>query len=195
MARLSEFKFNLSEFYNKHKYITLTLLFLVIVALLTGVFTAIKMYRISSNVSFEDFSFITLYNGSIYDFSVFVKRFLSALIVVGIILLSSINKYLNIIGCAVICYRAFLLSLNCAFIVMLLGLGGALNAILIIFPCNIICILLMLVLFILCVFGCKGDDKSVKFKYSTLIMVCILILNIVEWLLLIIFKPTTILII
>ena len=199
IVRLSEIKYGLLEFYKKYKYLILTILFFLILSVLTGCFTAVKIYKNNKDINYCDFSFITLYNGTIYNFVVFTRRYLSALVVIAILTLAAINKHLKILGFMFICYRAFLLSLNCVFIILLLGLGGALNAILIILPCNILCILIMSIYFILCINLGNNKNNCKKNgglgKYLVITMVGVLLINGLECLLLFILKPTTILII
>lgn len=198
--RINNLKYSFLGFYKSNKAKLLILAFLLLLSLLTGIFTAIKLYNINSEVNLLNYSFVTLIDGAIYTFSIFIKRFLSMLLVIGLLILFSLNKYISVFGYLLLCYRAFLLSINCTLIVIVLGIGGAINGILIILPCHLIEILLMSLIFILGMSACKNKKAYGSFgngfsKHLTLIIVASLIVDILEILLLYLFKASTILII
>ena len=170
------------------------------VSLLTGVFTAFKINELKGVVDFNDFSFITLVNGSIYTFSIFLKRYLSMLIMLGLILLVSLSKYTSFIGYLLISYRAFLLTMNIALIIIYLGLGGAINAIIIILPCQLVELLLLTLMYIVATNACKRKCETGRFgdeyfKCLLFFLIVSLIISLLEMILLFVFKTTTILII
>lgn len=200
ISKLSHIKYSLLQFYNKFKLKILITSFLLVVFLLTGIFTALKISNLDDVVKKIGFSFEAILDGDIYSFSFFIKRCLSFLLVLGILYIFSLNKFLNIFGIALLCYRMFLLALNVVLIIRFIGIGSVIIAILIILPCQLIQLLLLsCMFFIFC--AIKKDKKQCGF-YSKNYLRCILyliiaslIVNLIELLLLIIFKATTILVI
>lgn len=200
IGKLSQVKYSLLNFYSKNKFKILLIGFLLVVFLLTGVFTALKISDLEKAIKTAEFSFEAITNGDIYDFSFLIKRFLSFLLVVALLFVFSLNKYINIFGYILICYRAYLVALNCTLIIRYMGIGGVINSIVIILPCQIIQLVLISIMFLIfCAIRkykkeCGIYNKTYN-KYILYVLISSLLVNIIELLLLIIFKATTILII
>lgn len=195
----SHFKYSTIQFFHKNKFKIILLGFLIVLLLLTGLFTALKISDIDKAIKSVQFSFEAIVDESIYDFSFFVKRYISILLVMGLIYIFCLNKFLVPFGFALIGYRAFLVALNCTMIIRYVGIGGVINSIIIILPCQIIQLVLLSVFFIiLCdMRKCKSQGEVTKNHSNCLIWILILafLVNVLELLLLIIFKASTILII
>ena len=193
-------KYDMLEFYNINKSKIFILAIIILLMLLTGIFTGIKLYNLYKSIDINDYSFVTLITNDIYSLSVFLKRFLSALLVMGLIILFSLNKYIHIFGYFLIAYRAFLLTMNCALIVMVLGIGGVIDGVLIILPCQLLMLILIGIIFIISINAFKQKKMYGKvgegyYKWLIIFLLCAFIICVIESLLLIIFKPTTILIV
>ena len=199
-AKINNIKYSFISFCNQNKLALFFSFLLIIIFLLTGIFTGIKLYNLNSSINFNDYSFITLVSGDIYSVTIFIKRFLSVILVLGLCILFSINKWLRPLGYCLICYRAFLISLNCTFIVIFLGIGGAINSILIIFPCQIALLTIILFCFITSISAFKikslcGKLNNNMLNHILFSIIIVFIINILEALLLVTFKSTTLLII
>ena len=199
-AKLSTIKYNTIGFLNQNKNVLYLLLFLIVLSLLTGIFTGIKINNINNLANFDNYSFFTLISGDIYSVSIFIKRFLSAMLVMGLCIVFSLNKWLYVLGFLLVCYRAFLVSLNCTFIIIILGIGGAINSILILMPCQLLLLFTICFVFIVGIKAFKqkslcGSLSDNFFKSVMLGTILIFTINIIESLLLITFKSTTLLII
>lgn len=193
-------KIFLQDFFKRNKLLIYLLIFAILISLLTGIFTSIKLYNADNDISLEDFSMYAMIDGEVYSFKYFILRFLSCLIVTGLLFICSLNIFLNIFGIALIVYRAFLITLNCTFIIIKMGLGGVLSSVLIVFPVQIMLIVLLAFMFVVYVNMSKDkkvcgvyDVKSKKLLIALLFIM--LLLDVIEVTLLLIFKPTTILII
>lgn len=200
ISKLSHIKYSLIAFYNKYKSKVLITSFLLMVFFLTGVFTALKISNLDDVVKKIGFSFEAIIDGDVYSFSFFIKRFLSFLLVFALLYVFSLNKFLNIFGIALLCYRMFLLALNCTLIIRFIGVGSIIIALLIILPCQLIqIIILSCMFFIFCAINkekkeCGFINKS-YIKIIIYLVITSLIINLVELILLIIFKATTILVV
>lgn len=200
IGKLSQIKYSLLHFYSKNKFKIFIICFLIVVFLLTGIFTALKISDLEKALKSAEFSFEAVANGDIYDFSFFIKRYMSILLMIGLLFVFSLNKFISVFGFVLIGYRSYLVALNCTLIIRYMGIGGVINSIVIILPCQIIQLLLMSIVFmIFCVM--KKEKKECGFvnrnylKYLIWMLVLSFVVNIIELLLLIIFKATTILII
>lgn len=199
-AKWVAIKYTVVEFWRKNKFLLILLGGLILIALLTGVFTSIKLYNLDNDIDLTDYSVKTMVDGSIYSFSYFLLRLLSCLIIIGLLLLFSLNKFMYFLGVSLIVYRTYLITLNCTFIIIKYGVGGILNAILIILPCQLLFLFLITILFVLFIdmFKQKKECGSVDSGYYKLILyllLLLLVIDLVEIILLVVFKPTTILII
>ena len=92
------------------------------------------------------------------------------------------------------------MALNCTLIVMNMGIGGAINSIIIILPCHLVQLLLMSLFFLLVctMFNDKKNCGTLNkgyFKPLIYALIFALIVNIIELLLLLVFRATSILII
>lgn len=197
-AKWATLKYTIIEFLQKHKVWLVVLGSLILIALLTGVFTSIKLYNLDNDIDLTDYSIKTMLNGDIYTFGYFLLRLVSCLVVVGLLLVFAMNKFLYFLGISLIVYRAYLITLNCTFIIIKCGVSGILNAFLIILPCQILFLLILSLLFLLFVGIFKQKKIGGCGDYNNLIMwllIMMLIIDVVEIILLVVFKPTTILII
>ena len=61
----------------------------------------------------------------------------------------ALNKFVSLFGYILISYRAFLVTLNCTLLIKYMGIGGAINSIIIIFPCQLMQLLLVAMVFVL----------------------------------------------
>lgn len=200
VSKFASIRYSLIEFYKKNQIKIWIISFLILVALLTGIFTAVKLTDLEKALKYAEFSFEALMEGDIYKFSFFIKRFGSILLVLALLLLCSLNKFTRTFGYVLIAYRGFLLSLNITLIIMHMGFAGAVNAIIVILPCQLLELLLMTLFFVVTIHAINDKNYCGKFngmfvKYLLLILLGTFLVNVIELILLLIFKATTILII
>ncbi len=200
IGKFAGLKYSCLHFYNKNKLKFFIITFLIVLFLLTGLFTALKVTNLEKALKLVEFSFESLMDGDVYKLSFFFKRLASILLVMALLFLFSMNKFSAVLGFMLIGYRSFLLALNCTLIVMYMGVGGALNSIVIILPCQLLQLILMSILFIVCIamFKEKRDCGAINGGLKTClvyILIASLLVNIIELILLLIFKATSILII
>lgn len=178
---------------------TLTILFLTIIALITGIIVAIRTkdsYNISDNFGVVDISS----NG--INSSTFFTRLLSMLLVFAILLGSSFNNYTFVIGLIFLGYRAYLLGLNLCLMIVFYGFSGVVVSVIVAFPCQILTLLVLSIFFIVmsktfCDYrnfgGCRTPKQKTKIILTTLAL--LLFLCIVETILLALFSARVILVI
>lgn len=195
-----DLKYGLLNFYNKNKWIILSLSLVLIIALLTGVFTSIKLYKLDSDLDLKEYSIYALLNGSLYTFKYVLLRILSICIVSILLYVCALSKWLYILGVGLLVYRAFLIALNCALVVVKYGINGLFFSLIIICICQILILLLLAlqyVVFINMIQTKKVCGSILWEDKNKLVWIFILlaVASILQLIILYIFKATTLLII
>ena len=192
------------DFVRKHKVLLLCLLFISLVAVLTGVFTAIKNADNCSAVWFDNYNIKNFYDSDMGTWDLFFDRFGSYFACLIIVFLSSLNVFLTPFSVAVLVIRAYLVGLNCCFMFLLFGLSGMLTTIIIILPIQIINLVLLIAFCALMFirarnkkkYGayCVGGEKKPIVIFFIFLALFTLV-NVVETLLLFVFSSKIILVI
>lgn len=194
-------KYNMTEFFAQNKYKIIVCLLFCFVGLLTGIFTAIKLYDLDDSDVFESFN-LTYQLEDLEKFSQnFFGRLLSYEIVLAILLIFSLNPVLYIFGWCLLAYRSFLISINCVMLILFFSFNGIIKALLIILPCQLLMILILIGFFCYMIKHmrynrCVNCKKFTLFFNAFLIATLLLsLINIVETFLLFIFRSNVILVI
>lgn len=199
--KTTNLKYTIQDFFYQHKLKIFVCGFCIILGVLTGIFTAIKMNANDATELFEAFN-ITNSISDIEKFNEnFFGRMFSYTIVTLLLFAFSQSSILNIFSYCLITYRAFLISINCVMLIIVYSFGGILKSIIIIFPCQLI------MLCLLCLYFCFAYSKTCERKkyknlrtkdyfYPIIItIVALSVVNLVETLLLFVFKSSVILVI
>lgn len=172
---------------------------ITLIAFVTGIFTAIKFTNGSITIIYSDFGIKEFASGTIGTTEMFFQRFLSYAVILLILTLCSLTSFLFPVGMIFIVYRGFLLGLNITFIIVIYGISGIITGILIIFPLQLLILVLMIVFFIMarnrCIVKSKYGTKS-GINVFLLMLVFLLLLtlvNLVETILLVISSAKVIL--
>lgn len=194
-------KFSFIEFLTNNKTKIIVCCMFCLIGILTGIFTAVKLQSAGDTDILESFNVIY----KIEDFenfsANFFSRLLSYLLVSVLLLVFSLNQFLSLFGWCLLAYRSFLISLNCVSFIFIFSFNGILKSILIIFPCQLLMIITLMIFFsYMCnvfyqnkKFGCGKRNNTI-----TPILICniiLTVLNLVETLLLFIFRSNVILVI
>ena len=199
--KITSFKYNTIDFLYKNKVKIYICAFCLILGMFTGIFTAIKMYNSEVTELFEAFNITDSIEKIEALNENFFARMLSYEIVLFLLFIFSQSQFISTFGYCLITYRMFLVSINCVVLVIVYTFGGILKSLLIIFPCQI------LMLIILCLYFCYNNYTTCHRKKYKIIKItdCIYpfviasllltLLNIIESLLLFVFKSNVILVI
>lgn len=199
-SKFANLKYSCIAYYNKYKIKIFLASFIIILFLLTGIFTALKISDMEKALKTVEFSFEALIDGKIYSFSFFVKRLLSCFLVMGLLYVFAMTKFTFPLGYLLIGYRAFMLGINFALILRHMGIGALINC-LIIFICQMLQLLVIAMFFTLicALFKEKRNlghifDNGLK-KGIVYAIILSLLINVLEVILLLLFKASSILII
>jgi len=172
---------------------------IVLIAFLTGIIVAIKTKVNYDNLN--NLGVVCFKKGGIINTS-FFTRFLSMLLIILICFGCSFSKYLFPIASLFLAYRGYLLGVNICLIFAINGIGGIITSLLIIFPCQIIALVLLTLFYILmcktqrdyCLFGSSRVSNQ-KLKLFLSVLIALLLICFIESILLAIFSPRVILVI
>ena len=197
--RISNIRYGVTGFFRQNKIKIFVLIFLAILGILTGIFTALKCGVDISNIQGYNLSIYA--NGNIFSFDIFFTRMLSHIVVIAVISLGSLSIFLLPISYLLFIYRGYSIGFNCTLLIVLFGFSGMFTSIVIIIPCQIALTFLFIVYFCLMIdraiqrkrFGYCEKPKFLKLFFVMLII--LILLNLIETLLLILLNARTILII
>lgn len=199
--KFGNIRFACSNFLLENKGKIIIFAFLLILSILTGVLTAIKLSK-TGGICLDDFSMILFIDGEAHTINVMLSRFLSCILISGLLLLFSLNYYVSALGFCLLVYRGYLLGLNCAILIIFCGFGGILNSILVIFPCHLIIMVLLGFMFCMMLsyfrrkkrYGvCKSDLGPIKILLIYLIL--IFVVCVIEAILLLLLQSKVVLVI
>ncbi len=192
------------DYIRRHKLLLICVMFIVLASVLTGVFTAIKNADNYSSVWFDNYNIVQFYKSNMGTWDLFFDRFISYLICLIIMFLCSLNIFLTPLSFVVLIIRSYLVGLNCCFMFLLFGFGGMITTIIIIFPIQIINLLLMVCFSsTMCVkaknkkrYGsyCVGNEKKPIVLFLIYLLAFTLV-NVLETVLLFVFSSKIILVI
>ena len=197
--RISNIKYGITGFFRQNKIKIFVLIFLAVLGILTGVFTALK-----SGISVynsQDYNLFVFTNGNLFSFDIFFSRMLSHITVIAVISLGSLSIVILQISYLIYIYRAYLIGFNCTLLIVLFGFSGIFTSIVIIIPCQIAVTFVFIVYFCIMInraiekrrFGYCEKPKFLKVFLITLLILTLL--NVIETLLLICLNGNTILVI
>ena len=194
-------KYSLSEFVSNNKYKILVCLVFCFIGLLTGIFTAVKIYKLDDSDVFESFN-LTYQLSDLENFSAnFFGRLISYEMVCLLLLVFSLHPIMHIFGWCLLAYRSFLVAINCVMIILFFSFNGVIKSLLIILPCQLLMLVCLLVFFCFVSKQIK-INKFIRCKKTSTILnpllivsLCLSIINLVETLLLFIFRSNIILVI
>lgn len=197
--RISNIKYGITGFFRQNKIKIFVLIFLAVLGILTGVFTALKSGISVYNT--QDYNLFVFTNGNLFSFDIFFSRMLSHITVIAVISLGSLTILLLPFSYLIYIYRAYLIGFNCTLLIVLFGFSGIFTSIVIIIPCQIAVTFVFIVYFCIMInraiekrrFGYCEKPKFLKVFLITLLILTLL--NVIETLLLICLNGNTILVI
>ena len=183
---------------NKGKLV-LTFL-LVLVAIFTGVFVAIKANSNFNLGCLQEINVGDFYSGFVASSSAFLTRCLSLFVNVLILSLLSLTPFLFPLAEILFVYRGYLFGLNFALLFIFYGFGGMFTAIVVVLPCQLATIFALILFYLIFSKECFNSHKFGhcdfnKFLFIILALVILLALNLVETLLLFLLNGKVILVI
>lgn len=200
-AKWANLKYSTVGFFKANQFKIIIVSAIVLLAFVTGIFSAVKFVDGESTIAYSDFGIKEFASGNSGTTAMFFERFASYGAVIIVLSLCSLTAFLFPIGVVFLVYRGFLLGLNITFVVVLYGMSGIVTGILIIFPLQLAMLCLLLWFFILardkCVVkGKYGTKKGVNLAVLMLVFLLLLTLvNIAETTLLVLTSARVILII
>lgn len=173
---------------------------LVLVAIFTGVFIAIKCHRTYELGRLREISLNDFYMGIAASSSAFFSRSISLVVNVLILTGLSFSPFLLPLAQVLFVYRGYLFGLNFALVFIFYGIGGAITGIIVILPCQIATLFVLIMFFV--IFqkinrNCRrfGGAECNRFLFVVLGIVLLLLLNLIETILLCVLSGKVIMVI
>lgn len=201
IGKFQNLKYSILHFIKTNQIKLIIIGVLTLIAFVTGIFSAIKFSNGSTTIIYSDFGIKEFANGTIGTTQMFFQRFFSYGVILLILTVCSLTVILFPIGVVAIVYRGFLLGLNITFIVIIYGVSGIITAILIIFPLQILMLVIMILFFVMArnhciVKGKYGSKNGINIFLLMLIFLSLFtLINLAETILLVISSAKVILII
>ena len=197
LCKTSNIKYACQNCFNQNKLLFLSLLFICIVGLLTGIFVALKCGITTATLKDFNLQIYTCEDGSF--FGNFFSRFISCFGNVLLLFLCSLAIFITPVGHVLVAYRCYLVGFNTTLLITLFGISGAISGIIIILPCQLVITAICIVYFVLM---CNRRSQKKKFgrcdlpflKPTLLFALLLLVICLTETLLLTLFSVNTILV-
>lgn len=173
---------------------------LILVAICTGVFIAVRSSNNYSLCNLREISLENFYTGFAASASAFGARCFSLCVNVVILTCLSFSPFLFPLAQVLFIYRGYLFGLNFALIFIFYGIGSMFTAVIIILPCQLFTIFALVVFYIIldrlnC--NCKkyGGTECNRILYVLIGLLILILINLVETLLLCVLNGKVILVI
>ena len=194
-----ELKYSLFDCLKQNKIKVIISLCVLLISLLTGIIIAVKYYD-TSNFVLSGYGIADFSKGMIS--SSFFSRFFSMLLVLLLLFACSFTPWTFPLAIFILAYRTYLLGLNLTLMFILFGVPGIVVSLIIALPCQLIVLFVLLFSYILlynnsCTckrFGSAGQANQ-KFKILLFALLLLLVCNLFESLILVIFNVNVILVI
>lgn len=173
---------------------------LILIAIFTGVFVAIKTNSSFGLGQLQEINLTDFYTGFIASSSAFTSRFFSLLLNLLLLLAFSFSNFTIFLAEILYIYRGYLFGLNFTLIFIFYGVGSIISAVFIILPCQLLTFaFLILFYFSLLKINLSKQKYGVcetnRFLFVCLGILAIFLINLTETLLLIILNGRVILVI
>ena len=139
-------KSSAKKYFATHKtmFVFLSLLFLV--ALITGVFTGIKGADNISINNINDKTLIKYFKGDSGPFAFFITRLLKYIFAILFLFFCGKTRFCGVMVSCFIIFMSYSLGLNSTVFILLFGIGGMVNAIIVIIPVRIVVLALYIIM-------------------------------------------------
>ncbi len=196
---IDNIRFAIKDNFRSNKLRILLISFFIVLGFLTGIFLAIKAYSIGTIEYLCEKLLSPFETGTMGSVSVFFTRFFSLVFIIGVLTLCAKVRWLSVFGYALIAYRAYLFGVNFVMLLLLYGLTGVFVAIFVVLPCQIITLFIISLYFCITAKSfceCRVYGTNFPFLQSLLFcLVAILVIDMIEVILLLLFQGKLIFII
>lgn len=192
-------KFSCATVLKKNKFKILLSLILVLVAIFTGVFVAIKSHNNYNLGMLQEINLDDFYCGVVASSSAFMSRMLSLTVNFLILVGLSFSPYLFLLAQVLYIYRGYLFGLNFALIFIFYGIGSMVTAVVVILPCQLLTIFAF-IMFHTILTGMNSNCKKYgneKYRWLFIIFcyILLILINLIETILLFLLNGKVILVI
>lgn len=192
----SQIKFAIKDHFCAHKKTYIICLAILVLGLLTGLFTAFRFADGVTSDHITDVILVDYLKNNSSWFAMLMSRLFSYLCVVVLITMFCLNKWSAILSVLVLIYKSYLVGLNSAILIILFSVSGAINVFVVYLPCNLI---VLATLLCITAVELKGSWECARyrqnllsssfFSQNCLVFIVALIAVVIAFILEIIFMP------
>lgn len=139
-------KSEISLFFKNYKGIIITLIFVMLLGIITGVFTASKYSGGLELENIPDGNIVDFISGDKGSFGVFFTYFIRYLLIFLFVVFFNVNSFFNIISFLVIGIMGYITGFTIAGFVTLYSLVGVINVIILIIPFDLVSLFLLILI-------------------------------------------------
>ncbi len=143
------FSSRIKEFFSTYKYYLLVSFLLILFGFLTGIFT---VNRFSGNISLDnliDSSLAGFVAGDMSNWTVFFNSILYDGICIMVIVVLNFKPFMMIFTGLILVFKSYIMGFSLMSFIVMFSFMGTMNAIFIILPCDLLCIIILSVLSVL----------------------------------------------
>jgi len=146
-------RMSITEHFAKYKWIYIILGSVCLAGLIMGFIVG---FNRAENIKLKDLPdtvLVAFINKDITNASVFFSRFFAFVGLTILVWLTNCKPFLCWLTFIVLLYRAFILGVNCALLIVLYEVGGIINVIIIFLPCHLIALFALLIWCVVCFYN------------------------------------------
>jgi len=144
---------SIADHFSKYKWFYLIFGAVCLTGLVAGFIIGFSRAENITLVDLPDTVLIAFINNDATSVSVFFSRFFAFLGLIILVWLTNCKPFLCWIAFFILLYRAFLIGVNCALLIILYQMGGIINVIIIFLPCHLISLFALLVWCAICFYS------------------------------------------
>jgi len=168
LARLS-----IAEHFSKYKWVYIILGSVCLCGLIIGFIVG---FNRAENIKLKDLPdtvLVAFINKDITNASVFFSRFFAFIGILILVWLTNCKPFLCWITFIVLLYRAFIIGINCALLIVLYEVGGIINVIIIFLPCHLFALFALLIWCVVCFYNNLSNKNLGYHILSIDFIVCV----------------------
>ncbi len=174
----------LANFFRVYKTLLIVLSIIVLLGLVTGIFTASKYSGTLEMENIPDSNFVSFISGDKGSFGLFFSYFVNFALLIGVIILLSSTPVLPFVACVCLFVLGYRLGFLVSALITLFSFAGIINVVVIILPFELCLLFIMIVITAISIYkyriykkyGCTNTGVNYKRLYLLLIILFVIVL-------------------
>ena len=138
IRNLSPFLYSIKDHFRCYKKYYIVFSIIIAIGIITGAMTAFKYVGELEISHLNDKILVEFLRGNIGWFRLFLDRVVVVAFTCVLLFLFNLKKWLSPLGVLLLLYKAYVVGLNSAILIMIFNVSGIINVFIVLLPCNII---------------------------------------------------------